>query len=45
MALQDCINILKSDGRMWNPAIAVKLFLSAFHREIDLVLFTGKGKY
>lgn len=26
LALQDYINVLKSEGRMWNPAIAVVLF-------------------
>lgn len=44
LALQDCINILKSDGRTWDAAVTAVLFLSAFLREMDLVLAPGKGK-
>ena len=44
LALQDYINILKSDGRTWDAAVNVMLSLSAFLKEMDVVLAPGKGK-
>lgn len=45
LALQDYINVLKSDGRAWDAAVTAVLSLSAFLKEMDLVLALGKGKH
>lgn len=42
LALQDYINILKSDGRTWDAAVTVVLFPSGFLKEMHLVLAQGK---
>lgn len=44
LAFQDYINILKSDGRTRDVAITAALSLSAFLKEMDLILDLGKGK-
>lgn len=44
LALQDYINILKSDGRAWDAATTAVLSLSALLGEIGLVLAFAKGQ-